>query len=83
LSAGTGLPDNEGKVVKELPGDDFISSLLNGFTKLGVEGSELGVDGCGGSLEDTEGADDWGREAIERLVDVEVLERSILAGQLA
>ena len=73
LSAGTGLPDDEGEVVKELPGDDFIGGLLNSFTEFGVEGSELGVDGCGGSLEDTEGTDDWGWEAIKRLVDVEIL----------
>jgi len=82
LSARAGLPDDEGEVAKELPGDDFIGSLLNGFTELGIEGSELGIDGCSGSLEDTEGADDWRWEAIERLIDVEVLERSGRARQL-
>ena len=62
-------------MIKELPGNNFIGGLFNGFTELRVKGSELSVDRCGSSLEDTEGADDWRWEAIKRLVDVEVLER--------
>jgi len=63
-------------VVKELPRDDFTSGLLNGFTELRVEDSELSVYSCGGMFEDTEGADNWWWEAVERLIDIEVLERS-------
>lgn len=65
------MPDDEGKVIEEGEGGDFFGSLLNGFSQFWVE-SEFHVHCCCSTFEDTEGADNGRRHAIEGLIDFEI-----------
>jgi hypothetical protein len=93
LGAGARLPDDEREVVDELQVGDLSSGLLDGLPDLGVcpcmvSGStagrcglrtqpELHVDGSSGALQDAKGLDDRRRHAVLRLVDLEVLQRTL------
>ncbi|MNC90817.1 hypothetical protein D3C83_69650 [compost metagenome] len=58
LRARAGLPDDEGEVVVELAGDDFVGGLDDEVGDVLWQLTELGVGLSGALLEDAEGADD-------------------------
>lgn len=77
LGAGTGLEDDEGKVLHaNLAGDDLIGGLLDGVADLLVEAVGH-VDLGGGALEDGKGLDEGERHALGLAANVKVLDRAV------
>ena len=76
LGAGTGLPNNQGKVVQELALDHLVGGLDDGLTNSLVEAVGH-VDGGGSALQDTEGLDERLGHALGGSTNIEVLERTI------
>ena len=77
LGAGTGLEDDEGKVLHaNLAGDDLVGGLLDGVADLLVEAVGH-VDLGGGALEDGKGLDEGERHALGLAANVKVLDRAV------